>query len=344
MKRARIASLPAAAADLLDGERRAIVEWSSTPDGKPVAGCVISATRASDGTPMLDVMDCDPAMRVRVVWDNLARMAISDAALDRALAVMGYRPAYPSEHERAVKRKEMRAAIEVAVYGEPQGLSASRTLAAAGEIVDNALARETPPCAASMGCLCAGHARGNPASTLCDTSETAPVGSCEVCGRDDVFLTPDGKLVNHDAGDPIIDPYESCAGSGQVPAAPEHEDVTYVCACSWVGGDPDKFRGVWVCPACRKHGGKHVPVAATAIDNIDVTREVLKAVMAYRGSYVHLRGLKPFRPGYMSIWTGVYTGKHDKARPLVVGAPQAIVNACVAAFARRRALNERSRK
>lgn len=28
-----------------------------------------------------------------------------------------------------------------------------------------------PPCAAAMGCLCAGHARGNPAEEPCDTSE-----------------------------------------------------------------------------------------------------------------------------------------------------------------------------
>lgn len=28
-----------------------------------------------------------------------------------------------------------------------------------------------PPCAASMGCLCAGHARGNDADAACDTSE-----------------------------------------------------------------------------------------------------------------------------------------------------------------------------
>lgn len=31
-----------------------------------------------------------------------------------------------------------------------------------------------PACAASMGCLCAGHARGNPASAACDTTETPP--------------------------------------------------------------------------------------------------------------------------------------------------------------------------
>lgn len=28
-----------------------------------------------------------------------------------------------------------------------------------------------PLCARSMGCLCAGHARGNPASAACDTTE-----------------------------------------------------------------------------------------------------------------------------------------------------------------------------
>jgi hypothetical protein len=28
-----------------------------------------------------------------------------------------------------------------------------------------------PACAASMGCLCAGHARGAPASAVCDTTE-----------------------------------------------------------------------------------------------------------------------------------------------------------------------------
>jgi hypothetical protein len=34
------------------------------------------------------------------------------------------------------------------------------------------LAQDTPSCAAAMGCLCAGHARGNPADAPCDTSET----------------------------------------------------------------------------------------------------------------------------------------------------------------------------
>lgn len=29
-----------------------------------------------------------------------------------------------------------------------------------------------PACAASMGCLCWGHASGNPASAACDTTET----------------------------------------------------------------------------------------------------------------------------------------------------------------------------
>lgn len=30
---------------------------------------------------------------------------------------------------------------------------------------------DVPPCAAAMGCLCAGHARGNPADAPCDTTE-----------------------------------------------------------------------------------------------------------------------------------------------------------------------------
>jgi hypothetical protein len=37
---------------------------------------------------------------------------------------------------------------------------------------DACFEKALPPCAASMGCLCAGHARGNPASARCDTSET----------------------------------------------------------------------------------------------------------------------------------------------------------------------------
>ena len=33
------------------------------------------------------------------------------------------------------------------------------------------LRQAVPPCAASMGCLCAGHAHGNPATAPCDTSD-----------------------------------------------------------------------------------------------------------------------------------------------------------------------------
>lgn len=32
-------------------------------------------------------------------------------------------------------------------------------------------AKAIPPCAAAMGCLCAGHARGNSADAACDTTE-----------------------------------------------------------------------------------------------------------------------------------------------------------------------------
>lgn len=36
-----------------------------------------------------------------------------------------------------------------------------------GHVVEDTL----PPCAISMGCLCAGHARGKPADAPCDTTE-----------------------------------------------------------------------------------------------------------------------------------------------------------------------------
>jgi hypothetical protein len=39
--------------------------------------------------------------------------------------------------------------------------------------VARGVAKFMPPCLRSMGCLCAGHARGNPANAACDTSETA---------------------------------------------------------------------------------------------------------------------------------------------------------------------------
>jgi hypothetical protein len=39
---------------------------------------------------------------------------------------------------------------------------------------------QIPPCAASMGCLCAGHARGQPADAPCDTAE--------LNGRDDALM------------------------------------------------------------------------------------------------------------------------------------------------------------
>lgn len=84
--------------------------------------------------------------------------------------------------------------------------------------------RPRPPCVASMGCLCAGHARGNAANQPCDTSEVAPMGTCEVCGRDDVPLQPDGMLARHDSLDAILDEFEHCAGSGSEPIKPEPDD------------------------------------------------------------------------------------------------------------------------
>lgn len=42
-------------------------------------------------------------------------------------------------------------------------------------------------CVASMGCLCAGHARGDPATDACDTRELPQhVGTCDFCGEENV--------------------------------------------------------------------------------------------------------------------------------------------------------------
>lgn len=45
----------------------------------------------------------------------------------------------------------------------------NRYTAKNGTVIDGNL----PPCVVAMGCWCAGHARGNPASDPCDTSEVA---------------------------------------------------------------------------------------------------------------------------------------------------------------------------
>ena len=48
---------------------------------------------------------------------------------------------------------------------------------------------DIPPCARAMGCLCAGHARGNPADEPCDTDEQSS------CTDDEPFLG--GNAVEH---------------------------------------------------------------------------------------------------------------------------------------------------
>lgn len=60
--------------------------------------------------------------------------------------------------------KATRAAINA--YLKSGGLAPSES-----ERIAAGAAQGVPPCLASMGCLCAGHARGNPASVACDTSE-----------------------------------------------------------------------------------------------------------------------------------------------------------------------------
>lgn len=95
----------------------------------------------------------------------------------------------------------------------------------------------------------------------------------------------------------------------------------YACACSWVGGDPDKFRGVWICPACKKHDGKHVPVAASTIADLNQTRETMKLLWKYRGKTVYHGGAV------------VFSGDgRTTARRLAVCASVEIANNCVRAF------------
>jgi hypothetical protein len=58
-----------------------------------------------------------------------------------------------------------------------------------------------PRCLKTMGCLCAGHARGNPASAACDTSEAAPA-ACPKCRTEltDQVHDPDGRRVCGECG------------------------------------------------------------------------------------------------------------------------------------------------
>jgi hypothetical protein len=68
-------------------------------------------------------------------------------------------------------------AVDTAKTGDPLfddiSRKASRQLGRMSEYVgakeDSAAA--IPPCAASMGCLCAAHARGAPASSVCNATE-----------------------------------------------------------------------------------------------------------------------------------------------------------------------------
>lgn len=85
----------------------------------------------------------------------MARTSKADleAALNSILATsVAYRSFGP-----ATVAAEMALTARAALAGEWAGIARR--------------AARVPPCAASMGCLCAGHARGNPADDACDTSE-----------------------------------------------------------------------------------------------------------------------------------------------------------------------------
>ena len=55
----------------------------------------------------------------------------------------------------------------------PEEMLFARTMAASGTTHSDLAeaSEELPPCIQAMGCYCAGHARGNPSSDPCDTSE-----------------------------------------------------------------------------------------------------------------------------------------------------------------------------
>jgi hypothetical protein len=68
-----------------------------------------------------------------------------------------------------------------------------------------------PPCAATMGCLCAGHARGNDANAPCDTRETPSVTTCR-CGEptDHVSECCEAPVDVESCNDPRCDNYPDC--------------------------------------------------------------------------------------------------------------------------------------
>ena len=56
-------------------------------------------------------------------------------------------------------------------WGGPPDLDRAHGERRAAYLAREAARAALPPCAASMGCLCAGHARGTASTVACDTSE-----------------------------------------------------------------------------------------------------------------------------------------------------------------------------
>lgn len=59
------------------------------------------------------------------------------------------------------------------------------------------------------------------------------------------------------------------------PAPPRHEDVVYVCGCTWSGSDPDGIFTAATCPACWSKDRRRVPVFQTTMSQRDELRRVL---------------------------------------------------------------------
>ena len=102
-----------------------------------------------------------------------------------------------------------------------------------------------PPCAASMGCLCAGHARGDDADAACDTrEEPPPVKRAKKKGTTTVvvILEIDGDLEDaHYVVESVLDEglFQESINGHDLDAGP----LTVTSAMVWDGRGP-------TCPAC----------------------------------------------------------------------------------------------
>lgn len=78
-----------------------------------------------------------------------------------------------------------------------------------------------------------------------------------------------------DKGIPGSEECRACGGTGSIEIG-EDEDPVYVCACSWVGGDPDGDGDNATCPACKAIDKRRVRVLRTTHDRLSVVQDILR--------------------------------------------------------------------